>query len=101
MREKIRTIADVIEDIKNGTWGNDTEYQSECEKLHKLCDEILEIEKAKMEKVVTELEKKAQDYHDRRVHHKTIGNLDNAVAFGHKEDAVRKSILLVRKNGVE
>lgn len=101
MNTKIRTIADVIEDIKNGTWGSDTEYQSECEKLHKLCDEILEIEKAKMEKIIAKLEEKAQDYHDRRVHHKTIGNLDNAVAFGHKEDAVRKSILIVRKGDVK
>ena len=38
----MRTIAEVVEDIKNGTWGSDIEYQSECEKLHKLCDEILE-----------------------------------------------------------
>lgn len=52
----MRTIAEVVEDIKNGTWGSDIEYQSECEKLHKLCDEILEIEKAKMERVVAELE---------------------------------------------
>ena len=51
----MRTIAEVVEDIKNGTWGSDIEYQSECEKLHKLCDEILEIEKAKMERIVTEL----------------------------------------------
>lgn len=51
----MRTIAEVIEDIKNGTWGSDIEYQSECEKLHKLCDEILEIEKAKTERIVAEL----------------------------------------------
>ena len=52
----MRTIAEVVEDIKNGTWGSDIEYQSECEKLHKLCDEILEIEKAKIERIVAELE---------------------------------------------
>lgn len=54
-----------------------------------------------IEKVVAELENKAQDYRDRRMYHQTIGNIDNAVAFGHKEDAVRKSILIVRKGGVE
>ena len=52
----MRTIAEVVEDIKNGTWGSDIEYQSECEKLHKLCDEILEIEKAKAKRIVAELE---------------------------------------------
>jgi uncharacterized tellurite resistance protein B-like protein len=57
----MRTIAEVVEDIKNGTWGSDIEYQSECEKLHKLCDEILEIEKAKTERVVAELCKEAND----------------------------------------
>lgn len=69
---------------------------------HLVVDEINRIPTAyDILKVVAELEEKAQDYHDRRVHHKTIGNLDNAVAFGHKEDAVRKSILIVRKGGVE
>lgn len=60
----MRTIAEVVEDIKNGTWGSDIEYQSECEKLHKLCDEILEIEKAKMERIVAELEDKKGTYFD-------------------------------------
>lgn len=41
----MRTITQVVEDIKNGIWGSDIEYRSEYEKLCVLCDEILEIEK--------------------------------------------------------
>ena len=84
----MRTIAEVVEDIKNGTWGSDIEYQSECEKLHKLCDEILEIEKAKAKRIVAELE-------DLR---KVI--LDDTIG-SYCQSTITKAIDIVRKGGVE
>lgn len=98
-----RLIAEVVEDIKNGTWGSDIEYRSECEKLHELCDEILEIEKAKTEKIVAELEENKQSEINFRdivgrdmekpshTFSRTIGRIE---AFGH-------AIEIVRKGGVE
>lgn len=77
-----RLIEEVVEDIKNGTWGSDIEYRSECEKLHELCDEILEIEKAKTEKIVAGLE--------------SLANY-NGNAYLDSADAIE----IVRKGGVE
>ena len=97
----MRTIAEVVEDIKNGTWGSDVEYQSECEKLHKLCDEILEIEKAKAKRIVAELEDKLLSSSD--AHAEAITGMCGASAnvyYGEKS-AYTSAIDIVRKGGVE
>ena len=94
----MRTIAEVVENIKNGTWGSDIEYQSECEKLYKLCDEILEIEKAKMERIVAEFEEMNMDYF------LTIANTGSEkldIAYGYTSDAIKKAINIVKRGGVE
>lgn len=98
----MRTIAEVVEDIKNGTWGSDIEYQSECEKLHKLCDEILEIEKAKMERIVAELEDKIKDV-EKIIVTPPQDKLDEIANDTAKDfiGAWKSAIKVVRKGGVE
>ena len=90
----MRTIAEVVEDIKNGTWGSDIEYQSECEKLHKLCDEILEIEKAKMERIVAELVQFGLNSMDKQMY-------DSDTYYDGVSVAIRKACNIVKRGGVE
>ena len=100
----MRTIAEVVEDIKNGTWGSDIEYRSECEKLHELCNEILEIEKEKTEKIVAELK-------DKKYEAGIIAGI-RSTKFGEdeyeeepyhegKKHAYGKAIEIVKRGGVE
>lgn len=98
----MRTIAEVVEDIKNGTWGSDIEYQSECEKLHKLCDEILEIEKVKMERIVAMIDEALIEFNDGTDCKECVfkDTCDNGYE-GCAETMVAVCKGIVRKGGVE